>query len=279
MFLGRDTPGPEFRENSRERGPRSPANRARGFDPPWGAHARRRGGRARAHPGAGRSDPWGGGHTPGRTARLRATRAAAFRRAHEAGRGGGFRRAQAGRAMGGGAADKRAGAFGRARRACGGRGGAGRPFPGGGVAPAAQGRTGPNPAGRAGGRGGGFSGGAGTRWAAAGPRSGGGGKGGSFCAGVCRVIAPARGGGRKKAAFSHIRKRVFRPLFFVGSELFLPENLVLFIGLLFRPRRAMNVSRAGKGEDRRPGAAAAGGKSRRAQGRKPSEKPDFRHRD
>ena len=121
--------------------------------------------------------------------------------------------------------------------------------------------------------------GAGTRWAAAGRRSAGGGKGGSFCAGVCRVIAPARGGGRKKAAFSHIRKRVFRPLFFVGSELILPENLVLFIGLLFRPRRAMNVSRAGKGEDRRPGAAAAGGKSRRAQGRKPREKPDFRHRD
>ena len=249
MFLGRDTPGPEFRENSRERGPRSPANRARGFDPPWGAHARRRGGRARAHPGAGRSDPWGGGHTPGRTARLRATRAAAFRRAHEAGRGGGFRRAQAGRAMGGGAADKRAGAFGRARRACGGHGRAGGPFPGGGAARR---------------------------------RSAGGGKGGAFCSGVCRVIppaAPARGGGRKKAAFSHIRKRVFRPLFFVGSELFLPENLVLFIGLLFRPRRAMNVSRAGKGEDRRPGAAAAGGKSRRAQGRKPSEKPDFRHRD
>lgn len=170
-FLGGDTPGPEFRGNLRERGPRSPANRARGFDSPLGAHARRRGGRARVHPGAGRSDPRGGGHTLGRAARPQAARAAAFRRAHGAGR---------------------------------------RP---------------------------------------------------------------------EKAAFSHIRKRVFRPLFFVGSELFLPENLVLFIGLLFRPRRAMNVSRAGKGEDRRPGAAAAGGKSRRAQGRKPREKPDFRHRD
>ena len=245
--------------------------------PPWGhtpggaaggrGHTLARSGRTPAAAGT----PLGGRQGPGWRGQRPSGR--------HTGRGGGFRRAQAGRTLGGGAAEKRGGAFGRARRACGGRGGAGRPFPGGGVAPAAQGRTEPNPAGRAGGRGGGFSGGAGTRWAAAGPRSGGGGKGGSFCAGVCRVIAPARGGGRKKAAFSHIRKRVFRPLFFVGSELFLPENLVLFIGLLFRPRRAMNVSRAGKGEDRRPGAAAAGGKSRRAQGRKPSEKPDFRHRD
>lgn len=31
-----NTPGLQFRENSRERGPRSPASRFQGFDPPWG---------------------------------------------------------------------------------------------------------------------------------------------------------------------------------------------------------------------------------------------------
>lgn len=36
-FLG-DTPTPEFCENSRERGPRSPAGTAQGFDPPLGPH-------------------------------------------------------------------------------------------------------------------------------------------------------------------------------------------------------------------------------------------------
>lgn len=33
-----DTPTPEFCENSHERGPRSPAGTAQGFDPPLGAH-------------------------------------------------------------------------------------------------------------------------------------------------------------------------------------------------------------------------------------------------
>lgn len=47
-----DTPGPEFRGNSRERGPRSPANRARGFDSPLGARAVRPGAGARGRPGA-----------------------------------------------------------------------------------------------------------------------------------------------------------------------------------------------------------------------------------
>lgn len=32
------TPTPEFCENSHERGPRSPAGTAQGFDPPLGAH-------------------------------------------------------------------------------------------------------------------------------------------------------------------------------------------------------------------------------------------------
>ena len=39
-----DTPTPEFCENSHERGPRSPAGTAQGFDPPLGAHRSAAGG-------------------------------------------------------------------------------------------------------------------------------------------------------------------------------------------------------------------------------------------
>lgn len=71
-FLGGDTPGPEFRENLRERGPRSPANRALGFDPPLGGtrQAARRAGADTpwrgpvGSPGR-RAHPWAGGKAPG----------------------------------------------------------------------------------------------------------------------------------------------------------------------------------------------------------------------
>ena len=39
-----DTPTPEFCENLHERGPRSPAGTAQGFDPPLGAHRSAAGG-------------------------------------------------------------------------------------------------------------------------------------------------------------------------------------------------------------------------------------------
>ena len=149
-FLGGDTPGPEFRENLRERGPRSPANRALGFDPPLGGtrQAARRAGagtpwrgpvgslRRRAH-------PWAGGKAPGGAGSVlpAGTRGGARRR-FPPGTGG----AHVGRRRGGKTGRRvwagtpglwRARARGRAvpRR----RGGA-----------AAQGQTGPNPTGRAG---------------------------------------------------------------------------------------------------------------------------------
>ena len=55
-----------------------------------------------------------------------------------------------------------------------------------------------------------------------------------------------------------IRKRLFGGVFFVGSELVLPGKFVLFIGLIFSPRRVMNVSRPENGPPPRAG------KSRRA---------------
>ena len=135
-----DTPGPEFRGNSRERGPRSPRNRAREFDPPLGARAVRPEAGARGRPGARR----------GRRAFFcaRAGRRRAF--GGRAGRGA-RRRLPAGRRRagpGGGAAKT-------GRRLCGHRGpaaGAGAPggrLPGGGAGGAARGHTGSNPAGRA----------------------------------------------------------------------------------------------------------------------------------
>ena len=77
-FLG-DTPTPEFCENSRERGPRSPAGTAEGFDPPLGAQrsaAARGGGCA----GAGRARRKGDG-VPQRAGRGRAFRRGGVRRA------------------------------------------------------------------------------------------------------------------------------------------------------------------------------------------------------
>ena len=107
-----DTPGPEFRGISRERGPRSPPNRAREFDPPWGT------GR-----GAGAAGPRRGR----RAFFLRAGGAAAGLRGGRAGRGA-RRRLPAGRRRAGpdGGAAKNGAAPVRAQGACGGRGRAGR---------------------------------------------------------------------------------------------------------------------------------------------------------
>ena len=92
-----DTPTPEFCENSRERGPRSPGGTAEGFDPPLGAHrnaAARGGGCA----GAGRARRKGGG-VPRQAGRRRAF-AGATRRGRYAGRSDGrFRRGRPGRSF------------------------------------------------------------------------------------------------------------------------------------------------------------------------------------
>lgn len=135
-----DTPGPEFRGNSRERGPRSPRNRARKFDPPLGARAVRPEAGARGRPGRGAGGALffargrgGGGPSGG---------------APGAGRGGDFLSGEGGR---GRAAARRK----KGRRLRGHRGpaaGAGAPggrLPGGGAGGAARGHTGSNPAGRA----------------------------------------------------------------------------------------------------------------------------------
>ena len=174
------------------------------------------------------------------------------------------------------------------RRAFGGRAGRGarrrlpagrrRARPGGGAAkngaaPArAQGggtRGGRGRAGRAVARRRGGRGGAGAH----GVKSGGPGGRGGPGAGAKSAGRAGRGGvffgapfflGRraKKPRFRLIKKRGFSPVFFVGSELIFSENLVLFIGLLFRPGGVMNMSRPEKRQ--KPKAAAAGGKNRRA---------------
>ena len=173
-----DTPGPEFCGNSRERGPRSPRNRARGFDPPWGtgrgvgAAGPRRGRRAFFARGRGGGGP--SGNAPG------------------AGRGGGFPPGEGGR--GRTAARRKTG-----RRLRGHRGpaaGAGAPggrLPGGGAGGAARGHTGSNPAGRAQG----------------GKSAGRAGRGAGFF-GAAPIFG---GGGRKNPRFCFIRKRGFSPAF------------------------------------------------------------------
>ena len=107
-------PGLEFRENSRERGPRSSENRSQGLRPPWGVHAspRRSGGAGRGGSPSGSRAPGGGAH-PGRAAAARGT-ASGVKRAGSRSRCG--RRAGKSRAAGakaGGFAGKRrtAGAF------------------------------------------------------------------------------------------------------------------------------------------------------------------------
>ena len=106
--FGLDTPGPQFREISRERGRRSPVDRSQGLRPPWGPHAfARRSGeaergcspskaglRAATHPQSGRL--W-------RTER----RWAAFGRSARANRGRTPGKSRAAGAKAGGCAEKR----------------------------------------------------------------------------------------------------------------------------------------------------------------------------
>ena len=92
-----DTPTPEFCENSRERGPRSPAGTAEEFDPPLGAerNAAARGGGCAGAGWARRKDSG----VPRRAGRGRAF-AGATRRGRYAGRSGGrFRREKPGRSF------------------------------------------------------------------------------------------------------------------------------------------------------------------------------------
>ena len=120
-----DTPGPQFRENSRERGRRSPPGRGQGLRPPWGPHtfARRSreagrgcspsgvGLRAAAHPQGGRlwhtgrrKAAFGGdagairGRTPGRSRATGGESGQACRETAHSGRvSGGIRGAAPGR--------------------------------------------------------------------------------------------------------------------------------------------------------------------------------------
>lgn len=64
--------------------------------------------------------------------------------------------------------------------------------------------------------------------------------------GLCRVTGHRWGcgsGASEKARFRYIRKRFSRGAGFVDSELICPQKLVALVGLLFRRRRVMNVSR------------------------------------
>lgn len=92
-----DTPTPEFCENSRERGPRSPAGTAQGFDPPLGPH-RSAAGTGGGCAGAGRVRRKGGG-VPRRAGRGRAFAWTARARRSARRRGGRFRRWKPGRSL------------------------------------------------------------------------------------------------------------------------------------------------------------------------------------
>ena len=105
--FGTNTPTPEFCENSHERGPRSPAGTAQGFDPPLGAqrNAAARGGDCA---GVGRTRRKGGG-VPRRARRGRRFAGAARARRSAGARG-------AGAFLPGGGGKPGAGRIGRVRR-------------------------------------------------------------------------------------------------------------------------------------------------------------------
>lgn len=225
-----DTPGPEFRGNSRERGPRSPRNRAREFDPPLGARAVWPGGRGAgaAGPGRGRHAFFSRGRGGGGPAGARRARgaAAASRRAKAGGAGrrrgekrggacagtGGLRRARARRAGGcpaAGRAGQRGGTRGQIRRAAAGRGG-----------PGAGGKS----AGRVG-RGAGFLG-----------------RGAGFF-GAAPIFG---GGGRKNPRFCFIRKRGFSPAFLCRIRADFSRKPCAFHRVAFSARRSDECVAAGK---------------------------------
>ena len=107
-------PGPEFRENSRERGRRSPENRSQGLRPPWGVHAspRRSGGAGRGGSPRGDGTP-GGGAFSGQASVVRGVPSGAKRAGSRARRGRRAGKSRAAGAKAGGFAGKRrtAGAF------------------------------------------------------------------------------------------------------------------------------------------------------------------------
>ena len=88
-----NTPTPEFCENSHERGPRSPAGTAQGFDPPLGATPERGGRGAAAVPESSGRRRTGGG-VPRRARRGRRCAGAARARRCVGQRGGRFRGAR-----------------------------------------------------------------------------------------------------------------------------------------------------------------------------------------
>ena len=275
------TPGPEFRGNLRERGPRSLRNRSQGFEGPLGPHGGLGGGGRRARgrprrPGAGR------GGAPRRHSRARARRAAP---------GGGGRRVKTGprghsRAgvprRRGGAGGRRAakGFFGRTRAAW----RAGRAPGENGAARAGGANVAPNGAQiRRGGVGRGLS--AGGRRANAGRAGPSGGRGAGRgaargakgrvkCLGVCRVFAEGKsttgGAARKNPVFAYKEAR-FPPAFLCRMRAVLPRKHCAF------HRVAISAAQSDECVAAEKRAAAAGGRSRRAKGRKPRENPDFRH--
>ena len=95
--------------------------------------------------------------------------------------------------------------------------------------------------------------------------------------GLCRVsshLCDRGGSAGEKARFCLIRKRFFPGAALVKSELFCARILVASVGLLFRRRGVMNVSRrAGRAK------SPAGKRNDQAKGAHPHEKPDLRYRD
>lgn len=63
------------------------------------------------------------------------------------------------------------------------------------------------------------------------------------CVGLRATGGKDGSGASEKARFRYIRKRFSRGAGFVDSELICPQKLVALVGLLFRRRRVMNVSR------------------------------------
>ena len=110
-----DTPTPEFCENSHERGPRSPAGTAQGFDPPLGPHRNAAGAARAVCAGVKRAAAhWRRCASAGAG---RAVFAGAARARRSAGRRGGrFRARGAGAFLPGGGGKPGAGGLGRVRR-------------------------------------------------------------------------------------------------------------------------------------------------------------------
>ena len=90
-----------------------------------------------------------------------------------------------------------------------------------------------------------------------------------FTQAKCESFRPRRA---TEKALPYYARKCFPGARFVESELILPGKFVLFIGLLFSPRRVMNVSRPENGPPPRAGKAAG-------QGRHIHENPNLWYRD